>query len=405
MTQNRQMPLKILIGDFSPFNSFLKLSPHHYAELLAQEAQVLYLSHPSFILMPLISRIIRSKKEIQEKNGQQSNIPPNLKSVKAYTLFPPIIPISPKYFINNTGNIWQPKWLIRAGFKCSYPSTGRILKQTGFDNIDILMIEDFHVWPLLDMVKARLKIYHMRDDFSGYALWHDHSESIERDVIRKVDKVIVTAKNLERKAQAMGAKEIYYLPNGVDFSHFADVSNLGIPEDLKPISSPRIIYVGAISEWFDTRLIEYCAQELPQCSFILIGPGSITQPTLTGYKNIHILGVKSYDSLPGYLKNGAVGIIPFKKTKLTDSVCPIKLFEYMATGLPVVCTDLTEVRGMSTPAYLAKDKYEFVSKIRQALGIDEKTKETIKEFARQNTWENRFDQLKIALNIENAANK
>ncbi|HDI52174.1 MAG TPA: glycosyltransferase [Bacteroidetes bacterium] len=274
------------------------------------------------------------------------------------------------------------------------------MRQARFDEVDILLLENFRLWPLLEMVKAQIKVYHMRDDFSGYRIWHNCSDLIEREIIRKVDKVIVTAHNLKKRAKAMGAKEVFYLPNGVDFNHFAEYSTTGVPEELKKIPPPRIIYVGAISEYFDLNLLEYCARLLPDCSFILIGPSWVDLSGLKLYKNIHVLGAKDYDLIPAYLRNCNVGIIPFKKSRLTESACPIKLFEYMASGLPVVCTNLAEIRQLGSPAFLAENEREFVSMIKSALELSEEEKKAFTEFARQNTWEQRYQQLKSILGIK-----
>jgi len=389
------------MADSSPYNSLLKLGPHHYAELLSQEARILYFSYPAFILMPLVTKIFGGDKGIQKQNIDYTQIDnqSNLISAVGRTLVPPAIPLSPLYVFSGKGEKWRPKWLIHAGLKFSFPSVHHLIRSNGFDNVDILLIEDFRLWPLLDMVKAGLKVYHMRDDVSGFGDWHDCSESIERDIIHSVDKVIVTARKLEVKARNLGAKDIIYLPNGVDFDFFAVQTVDNIPADLHRIPSPRIIYVGTIGKWFDSEIVEYCAHSLPDCSFVLIGPNSIDDSSLRSYSNIRFLGPKSYDLIPAYLNNCDIGIIPFKKNKLTDAVCPIKLFEYMASGLQVVSTDLAETKSLKSPAFLAKDKDEFLSMIKYALDIKGKTKGEVIRFAKNNTWENRFSVLKNALRM------
>ena len=390
---------KVLMAEHHEFDSVFRVGCHHYARLLARECQVLYLSPPLFILRSLVP-FVASEKQSQKKrrDSQFLEIPDNLDIGKMRALFPPFIPLSPWYLLSGRGKVWQPKWLIYSGLKYAYPRMQRVLRERGYEQVDILLLGVYSFYPLLDMVKAKLKVYRMIDDISGFQHLPSYVERIEKNIIRKVDKVIITSRNLEKRARMLGAKEIYYLPNGVDFNHF----NSGIsdePSDLKPIRSPRIVYVGAIQNWLDLPLLEHCARELPSFSFILIGPPTVDLSILLSHKNIYILGPRNYELLPAYLRNCDVGIIPFKKARLTDSVSPVKFYEYMASGLPVASIETAELKSLNSPAFLAKDEHEFVDMIKSALKLSKEEKESFVEFARRNTWEQRYQQLKVILGL------
>jgi glycosyltransferase involved in cell wall biosynthesis len=381
------------------FDSVFRVSGQHYAELLARECQVLYLTPPSCIFEPLFLRGKERRFGKEQKETQSIRPIRNLNVTVTQTLLPAVIPLSPGYLISGHGKSCRPRWLIYNRLKYTYPKLGKLLKENGYDNVDVLLLGACQFRPLLDMVKAKQKVYRMIDDISGFQKITSSDLSMEEEICHQVDKVIVTSKNLKKRAKSLGAKEIYYLPNGVDFDHFNSADMGSKPEELKFIPSPRIVYIGAIDNWLDTDLIGYCAQKLPDYSFILIGAPRVDLSPLSIYKNIYILGAKDYYSIPNYLKNCDVGIIPFKKNKLTESVSPIKLYEYMASGLPVVSIETAELRNANSPAFLAKDKYEFVQMINSALELDEKAKAVFVEFARQNSWEDRFCQLKDILGI------
>ena len=105
------------------------------------------------------------------------------------------------------------------------------------------------------------------------------------------------------------------------------------------------------------------------------------------------MGKRSFKDIPGYLKYADVGIIPFKDNLLTNAIHPLKLYEYFAAGLPVVSRDLEEIRKMNSPAFLAKDKETFIEMIIQAYQKG-KNKEEYYEFARRNSWDERFKVIK-----------
>src|SRR5206468_2351160 len=148
------------------------------------------------------------------------------------------------------------------------------------------------------------------------------------------------------------------IPNAVDFDHFRSAASEP-PEDLKQLQKPVIGYYGAISEWFDVDLIYDLATSRPNWNFFLIGHtfGSNLN-ALHNLNNVHLTEEKPYTVLPDYLHAFDVCIIPFKKTPLTDATNPVKMFEFLSAGKPVVATDLAELRNYSEIIQLATGKDE-----------------------------------------------
>ena len=135
------------------------------------------------------------------------------------------------------------------------------------------------------------------------------------------------------------------------------------------------------------------ALKLPNFSLVLIGPVEISLSCLKDFPNVFVLGKRFFKDISNYLKYADVGIIPFKDNLLTNAIHPLKLYEYFAAGLPVVSRDLEEIRKMNPPAFLAKDKETFIEMIIQAYQKG-KNKEEYYEFARRNSWDERFKVIK-----------
>jgi glycosyltransferase involved in cell wall biosynthesis len=226
---------------------------------------------------------------------------------------------------------------------------------------------------------------------------------VEADICRRADLVFATAHNLVEKTEQF-TSQVCYLPNGVDF-HLFSTQPAQPPADLVDIPKPRLIYVGVIGAWFDFELVEFASQSLPGCSFVIIGPvegGSHVQvgiEKLDRRDNIYLLGSRPFAQVPRYLNNSQVGLIPFVKNELTDSINPIKLFEYAAAGLPIVSRDLDETRALQSPALLYASPAEFIGGIQKALKDNNTLERAGREFGRRNSWRRRYRMIKNKLKL------
>jgi glycosyltransferase involved in cell wall biosynthesis len=218
--------------------------------------------------------------------------------------------------------------------------------------------------------------------------------TLERELVSSADLVVYAAEELEPEVRALGARRGAHLPNGVDYEHFARGSRTR-PREYDVIPSPIAVYVGAMDRWFDFATIDAAAAALPDVSFVLIGPDRMARSTLRGRPNVHILGPRPFDVLPAYLHAADVGLIPFDVVghpDLVHAVHPLKLYEYLACGLPVVATRWDEIARLGSPALLCRDREEFIAGIRRTLegGHDA---EAGRAFARAADWRGRVEQL------------
>jgi GT2 family glycosyltransferase/glycosyltransferase involved in cell wall biosynthesis/Tfp pilus assembly protein PilF len=162
---------------------------------------------------------------------------------------------------------------------------------------------------------------------------------------------------------------------------------------------PVIGYFGAIAEWFNIEWIERCAAARPDWEFRLIGrtDGCDTSRAVE-LPNVRFYGEKPYQELPALLREFDVAIIPFRIVELTRCTNPVKLYEYMAAGKPVVAAAIPEVIEATDLVYIADDARSFVERIEEALVADSAPMRARRQaWAREHTWTNRVRQLMQAL--------
>jgi glycosyltransferase involved in cell wall biosynthesis len=252
---------------------------------------------------------------------------------------------------------------------------------------------------------ARL-IYDFVDDLSAFDGPAARLKADHNWLLKQARLVSVTAEQLQAQVFAQ-RPDALLCPNGVDYDHFTrsrQTPKPTPPADLAALAvqaSPIIGYYGALARWFDFNLLTKVSRQRPGYAFVLIGPdfdGSLSSSGLLQEPNVHWLGQKTYDQLPTYLAHFAVAVIPFLLAELTHAISPLKLFEYMAGGKPVVTTPLQE--SARYPGVLtAEGPGAFAARLDEALelSVDPAYLTQIEQVARANTWEVRAQQILTAL--------
>lgn len=224
-------------------------------------------------------------------------------------------------------------------------------------------------------------------------LRHDHEY-----LAKNADLVVATADRLLLDIKKLNPKKAILAPNGVNLEDFVIPTKPKVPGDMARIvegGSKIIGYYGAIAEWFDYDLLEDMARKRPEYEFVLVGPYDYDKTLmdhkhLFEVKNIHFLGQKNYYELKNYLYYFDVAIIPFLVNEITKSTSPVKLFEYMAGGKPIVTTAMDEC-GKYKSVFIAEGVDDFLSKIDLALvaGTKKEYQNLLKAEAGENTWQKR----------------
>ena len=234
-------------------------------------------------------------------------------------------------------------------------------------------------------------VYFCMDDFRHLAgVSAEMIEPLERRMLDAVDAVVATAKSLTRSKVPRSGR-IHYLPQGVNFSHFA--TPRPEPSDLKAIPRPRIGFAGGVSACCDLELLRRVASAFPNASLVLVGPVSVDIGSVN-VPNLHVLGPRSYQELPAYVQHFDVGMIPYVLNDWTVAVDPLKLLEYLAAGIPVVSSGIPEVEKYREAVFVAADHGDFVRGVGRALAEDKMVaRRRGQAVASMNTWEQRAGDL------------
>jgi glycosyltransferase involved in cell wall biosynthesis len=232
-------------------------------------------------------------------------------------------------------------------------------------------------------------VYDCLDDWSAYPGWAGRTEAAERALCEQADRVWVISRPLFERFAALYGDKVEYVPNGADCRHFERTPQLRAA--LKP-DRPVLGYIGAISEWFDVELLRGVAERLPDWELRLVGPSELTpeRRRRLDLPNVRFLGRRAYEELPRHLAEMDVATIPFVLNDLIKATSPIKLYEYLAAGVPVVSTSMPEVTPLVEPGVVAcADDPASFAEAACALRDSGQTARR-QELARQFSWGARF---------------
>ncbi len=292
-------------------------------------------------------------------------------------------------------------WVQRGWMNLTFPNLKAVVRAHGFEHVDLLYLDVPTQYFWLDAAEYSKSVYRISDLYRAFAKFPQEARKLERNIARRVDLTLYTAHGLEDDVRSLNPQRALYFPNGVDYGFFND-NPKSMPAEYASMPGPRIVYAGALDFWFDYAMLNEAARRLPDYSFILIGPQPLANKRLEQLANIHLLGMRPYNQLPAYYAHADVGIIPFDVGAYPDlvhAVHPLKLYEYMACGIPVVAARWKELELLHSSAALYGTVDEFVMALRQAVE-QRPNAEDLKAFAKAADWQNRMEQLMAALGFD-----
>jgi glycosyltransferase involved in cell wall biosynthesis len=248
----------------------------------------------------------------------------------------------------------------------------------------------------------RAAVYECVDDFTSSRGLIDPEVigRLERRLIEAVDLLIVTAPALLESKRA-GAQRAILVPNGVEAEHFARAADpaLMVAEKLAGLKPPVVGYLGTLNYWIDTHLLGRLAREHPDWTLVLVGPHDLLADLspLEGLPNVVRTGRVPYADLPGYVKVFDVCLNPYVLDGVAEHCSPLKLYEYLASGKPVVSVDMPEARQFAGLVHIARDSDEFVRLVEGVLADGDGDSAARMAEARNHTWRKRFADVSTAL--------
>ncbi|MDI7276181.1 MAG: glycosyltransferase [Anaerolineae bacterium] len=310
--------------------------------------------------------------------AQVNQVKPNLHVLS----LPVMLPFSRRYRLLN--------WLNQ---RRAIPIIGRCM--------DRLDMRSPIVWTYTPLVGKRISalggrrlVYDCVDAFGQYPGMGRFAQGMEDDLLRRADVALVTSESLLARASRL-ASRVHLVPNGVDAGLLrrATLPETEIPADLANLPRPIVGFVGALAEWVDLEAIRVLAERRPSWSIVLIGPWERRSglAMLARYSNLSLLGYRPKESLPGYLKGFDVCICPFRPGELASAADPLKVYEYLAAGKPVVVSGLPAMRRLAGLLYIAEEPGTYVEQVEKALG--EHDEERVRQrlaFAEGRSWDRLF---------------
>jgi len=240
------------------------------------------------------------------------------------------------------------------------------------------------------------KIYYdCIDDHEVLSEGHDYRlfNNCFAKLIRNVSKVFITADKLREQFVNINFNQdnIYKVPNAVKLENFQHPIPLTDMDAIKARYSKIIGYVGIIYHWINTELIVEISKAFPDLAIVIVGPAHDEYSScLKGIDNIFLLGRQDYHKIASYINYFDICINPFRTGNIGNNTNPIKMYEYLAMGKPVVSTNIYEMLYFKDYVYLANSNQDFIKMINDGFMENrlEKSEQCIK-FAEQNSWDAR----------------
>ncbi|MFC5283309.1 glycosyltransferase [Pedobacter alpinus] len=376
----------VFILSNAKYDAAIESTGYTMSKHLAENNKVFYIEYPAtfrdYFKLKNSPQFLKKKELFSKKsNGLLETDNPNLNIV--------ITPLLMSINFLPEGFLYRK--LLQYNEKLIVKRIKRIIEEQNIENYIFINSFNIHYPTVGNYLNANLKVYHCVDPLvSSYDT--KHGILSEKLIVNDSDLIICTSKELYRLKKQQHP-DTYFIPNAADFSHSekARLTETVVYPAIAAIKKPIIGYFGNIEGRTDYNLIQELAEIHKDKSFVFVGPieKEFRLKLNSPNNNIHIVDSVPYKSMPCVLKGFDIAIIPFKQEEINQTIYPLKLFEYLGSGKPVVATnfnaDLVEQTENTVP-YCSNTK-EFSNAIIDALENDnlEKQEERLAA-ARKNTW-------------------
>ena len=356
-----------------------------------RNAEVLYFDPPVSVIAPLKAKKASAYLSKYKRPGEKVE---GHENITVYAL-PPVLPFFNKF-----------RWVNRLNQKRQAAFVRRKMCEHGFGEETVLWCYSPSSCDIAAHVPHRALVYDCVDRHSAYKGHIDPVvvDRMERDLAGVADQVFATAVGLAETLEKVNPTT-KMIPNGAAYEIFSRVQtekgSLPCPEDMKSLKHPVFGFVGMLQECIDYALIEKLAKDRPDATVFLIGrtlPG-VDLSHLRQYPNIVFHGLVPQPELPAYLAQMDVCLNVFRAGALSRDVSPLKFYEYLATGKPVVSTrEPLQVEDFADVGYIAHDADEFIAMC-DAAATENDPEKVAKRLAygAQCSWSERVRQIEAVL--------
>jgi len=268
-------------------------------------------------------------------------------------------------------------------------SIASLLEWTGSHEV-ISVVQHPYWYPVVRRSRNSRLVYDCLDHHEGFGNTGDQITSLERSLLKEAELVVTTSQFLHDMASRYNNR-VCLIRNAAEFDFFstAPSSTYKDPQGRKIIG-----YYGAIAEWMDFELLEKIARHFDDTLLLLVGADDTgtARRRLAHLNNVIFTGEVRYEELPHYLYGMDVCLLPFKITPLTLATNPLKVYEYLSAGKPVVSVNLPELEQFGSLVLTAESHEEYLRQLKNALTSRQDSEAHVRiRFAAQHTWRDRTD--------------
>ena len=262
------------------------------------------------------------------------------------------------------------------------------LRELGVEKEPVGLVSNIYCPGCLSRLNAKLLCYDFNDSPFQFSRTPPWARGYWQRTLSQVDALFAVSEYYRRQLAAETARPVTLLGNGVEWEHFA--APRPEPAELAGLPRPRVGYVGLLSHFLDFEILEAIRASLRGGTLVLIGPGSPATDAAVGElarkPGVAVLGPRPYDDLPAYLQALDLGVIPFRaKDPYVQGINPNKVYQYLASGLPVVTTPVLDLTPHPPHLQFAADTAGFARGVAAGLGAPE-DRATRREMARPHDW-------------------
>jgi len=232
---------------------------------------------------------------------------------------------------------------------------------------------------LVKKLRPKYLLFHILDDSFAFPLVSENPRVLAENklfykyMMANSDAIIAVSPDLARKYAALYNRAVHVVKNGVNVEHFRQWENHPPAPEMEGIPSPVLMYTGSINSWVDLELLNCLADHRQGYSIVLIGhyyEGTTDAELwrkLLDKANVYWLKSQPYELLPGYMRGASALLLPRTQAEHSRASDPLKLYEYLSTGKPVVATALPSVEEFHEFVYVSKDREDFAASVHTAL--------------------------------------